>query len=106
MIPYAARSFTEPPGFMNSAFPRISHPVSSDNRLSRINGVLPTYPSMPEYLASILILVPRPLPILMLVLDFFQHLTLRVLDSAYLRARKPGEGQSIRDSSISLGMTD
>ena len=29
-IPFAARSFTEPPGFMNSAFPRIVHLVSSD----------------------------------------------------------------------------
>jgi hypothetical protein len=53
MIPYAARSFTDPPGFMNSAFPRISHPVSSDRHRNRINGVFPTYPSMPEYLAVI-----------------------------------------------------
>src|SRR6478735_2663065 len=43
--------FTEPAGFMNSAFPRISQPVSSDSRRSRINGVFPTYPSMPEYVA-------------------------------------------------------
>src|SRR5207249_12328318 len=27
MIPRAARSFTEPPGFMNSALPKISQPV-------------------------------------------------------------------------------
>src|SRR5438094_1792606 len=51
MIPYAARSFTDPAGFMNSAFPRISQPVSSDRRRSRINGVFPTYPSMPWYVA-------------------------------------------------------
>ena len=38
----AARSFTEPPGFMNSALPRIVQPVSSDARRSRINGVFPT----------------------------------------------------------------
>ena len=42
---------TDPPGFMNSALPRISQPVSSDSRRSRINGVFPTYPSMPEYVA-------------------------------------------------------
>ena len=36
---------------MNSAFPRISQPVSSDRRRSRINGVFPTYPSIPEYVA-------------------------------------------------------
>src|SRR3954470_1153703 len=35
------KPFTEPPGFMNSAFPRISHPVSSLSLFSRINGVLP-----------------------------------------------------------------
>src|SRR5438552_19213234 len=48
MIPYAARSFTDPAGFMNSAFPRISQPASSDRRRSRINGVFPTYPSTPK----------------------------------------------------------
>src|SRR5437870_13393370 len=36
---------------MNSAFPRISHPVSCDSLRNRINGVFPTYPSIPEYLA-------------------------------------------------------
>ena len=35
----AARSFTEPPGFMNSALPRIVQPVRSEARLSRISGV-------------------------------------------------------------------
>jgi len=33
---------------MNSALPRISQPVSSDSRRSRINGVFPTYPSIPK----------------------------------------------------------
>ena len=37
--PRAARSLTDPPGFMNSAFPRISHPVSSESELMRICGV-------------------------------------------------------------------
>lgn len=36
--PRAARSLTDPPGFMNSAFPRISHPVSSESELMRICG--------------------------------------------------------------------
>ena len=42
MIQSAARSLTDWPGFMNSALPRISQPVSSDARRSRISGVLPT----------------------------------------------------------------
>lgn len=33
--------FIEPPGFMNSAFPYISQPVSSLSLLSRIKGVFP-----------------------------------------------------------------
>ena len=41
MIASAARSFTEPPGFMNSALPRILQPVSSEARRRRISGVLP-----------------------------------------------------------------
>jgi hypothetical protein len=41
MMNSAARSFTDWPGFMNSALPRISQPVSSEARLSRISGVLP-----------------------------------------------------------------
>jgi hypothetical protein len=36
---------------MNSALPKISQPVSSDSRRNLINGVFPTYPSMPEYVA-------------------------------------------------------
>jgi hypothetical protein len=42
MIQRAARSFTDWPGFMNSALPRISQPVSSEARRSRMRGVLPT----------------------------------------------------------------
>ena len=39
--PSAARSFTDWPGFMNSALARILQPVSSDARRSLISGVLP-----------------------------------------------------------------
>ncbi len=41
MIASAARSLTEPPGFMNSALPRMAQPVASEARRSRISGVLP-----------------------------------------------------------------
>ncbi len=41
MMARAARSLTDWPGFMNSALPRISHPVSSLARFRRIRGVLP-----------------------------------------------------------------
>ena len=41
MIPSAARSLTEWPGFMNSALPRMVQPVSSEARRSLISGVLP-----------------------------------------------------------------
>ena len=37
----AGRSFTDWPGFRNSALPRISQPVASEARRSRISGVLP-----------------------------------------------------------------
>src|SRR5215472_3821865 len=37
----AARSFTDCPGFMNSALPRISHPVASLARFRRMSGVSP-----------------------------------------------------------------
>jgi hypothetical protein len=37
----AARSLTEPPGFWNSALPRISQPVSSESFFRRMRGVLP-----------------------------------------------------------------
>src|SRR6266853_2163178 len=39
---FAVRSLTEPPGFRNSALPRMVQPVCSDARLSLISGVLPT----------------------------------------------------------------
>src|SRR5262252_2119842 len=41
MMKSAARSFTDWPGFMNSALPRIVYRVSSEARLSLISGVLP-----------------------------------------------------------------
>ena len=41
MMNSAARSFTDWPGFMNSALPRISQPVSSEAWLRRMSGVLP-----------------------------------------------------------------
>ncbi len=41
MIASAARSLTEPPGFMNSALPRIVQPVASEAALSWISGVWP-----------------------------------------------------------------
>src|SRR3954453_3250174 len=47
-MPSAARSFTDSPGFMNSAFPRIVQPVSSDARRSLIRGVLPIASSVLE----------------------------------------------------------
>ncbi len=42
MMNSAARSLTDWPGFMNSAFPRISQPVSSLALRRRTSGVLPT----------------------------------------------------------------
>src|ERR1700734_1744061 len=50
-IHLAARSFTDPPGFMNSALPRISQPVSSLKDLSRMSGVPPTAPVKPSVTA-------------------------------------------------------
>src|ERR1700751_3161615 len=41
IIPLPARSFTDGPGFMNSALPRIVQPVASEARLSLMSGVLP-----------------------------------------------------------------
>ena len=37
----AARSLTDPPGFMNSALPRIVQPLISEARFRRISGVWP-----------------------------------------------------------------
>src|ERR1700746_3778094 len=41
IIHLPARSFTDWPGFMNSALPRMVQPVSSDARLSLMSGVSP-----------------------------------------------------------------
>src|SRR5262249_13428904 len=41
IIHLPARSFTDCPGFMNSALPRMVQPVASEARLSLISGVLP-----------------------------------------------------------------
>src|SRR5436190_7709873 len=49
MIPRAARSLTDPPGFMNSAFPRISQPVNSERRRRRKRGVWPMWLATPPY---------------------------------------------------------
>ena len=46
MMASAARSLTEPPGFMNSALPRIVQPVASEAALSLISGVLPIASTM------------------------------------------------------------
>src|SRR5690606_12433628 len=48
MMAQAARSFTEPPGFWNSALPRISQPVSSESLRRRMRGVLPMAPTKPS----------------------------------------------------------
>src|SRR5882672_319169 len=48
-----ARSFTEPPGFRNSALPRISQPVSSDGPRRRMSGVLPIAPTSPSRMSLI-----------------------------------------------------
>ena len=42
IMAFAARSLTEPPGFKNSALPKILQPVNSDAFRSFISGVLPT----------------------------------------------------------------
>src|SRR6185312_11419542 len=41
IIHLPARSFTDWPGFMNSALPRMVQPVASEARFSLIRGVLP-----------------------------------------------------------------
>ena len=47
MMNSAARSFTDWPGFMNSALPRMVQPVSSEARLSLMRGVRPTAAATP-----------------------------------------------------------
>ena len=46
IIYFAALSLTLPPGFINSAFPRILHPVNSEKCFNSIKGVLPIYSIM------------------------------------------------------------
>ena len=48
----AARSFTEPPPLQNSAFARISQPVSSLILFNRTSGVLPIIPTSPSRMTS------------------------------------------------------
>src|SRR6516165_10893085 len=47
IIHLPARSFTDWPGFMNSALPRMVQPVSSEARLSLMRGVRPTAAATP-----------------------------------------------------------
>ena len=47
MIWRAGRSFTDWPGFMNSALPRMVHRVAAEARLSSIKGVLPMASTIP-----------------------------------------------------------
>lgn len=47
------RSLMLPPGFKNSAFARISHPVASDSDLMRTRGVLPMHPSTPSLTSGV-----------------------------------------------------
>ena len=47
MMKSAARSFTDWPGFMNSALPRMVQPVSSEARFSLMRGVRPTAAATP-----------------------------------------------------------
>src|SRR5215470_10322764 len=48
IICLAGRSFTDWPGFMNSALPRMVQPVASDARLSLISGVPPIASTTPS----------------------------------------------------------
>jgi hypothetical protein len=48
MMNNAARSFTDWPGFMNSALPRIVQPVAAETRLSLMSGVLPIASTIPS----------------------------------------------------------
>src|SRR6516164_10105018 len=58
MIWRAGRSFTDWPGFMNSALPKMMHCVAAEARLSTIKGVLPMASTIPS-LACILWGHPR-----------------------------------------------
>ena len=48
-----ARSFTDWPGFMNSALPRMVQPVCADARSSLISGVLPMASTMPSRICMV-----------------------------------------------------
>ena len=48
MMKSAARSLTDWPGFMNSALPRMVHPVISEARFSLMRGVRPTAAATPS----------------------------------------------------------
>ena len=48
MIWRAGRSFTDWPGFMNSALPKMVHCVAAEARLSSIKGVLPMVSTIPS----------------------------------------------------------
>ena len=54
MINKAARSLTDCPGFINSAFPRISHPVATLAADSLTKGVFPTAAAISECIVIIL----------------------------------------------------
>ena len=51
MIASAARSFTDWPGFMNSALPRMVQPVSAEARSSLMSGVLPMASMTPSFMS-------------------------------------------------------
>src|SRR5215471_1864425 len=50
---FAARSLTEPPGFRNSALPRIVQPVISEALRSLMSGVLPTASTKSERISIV-----------------------------------------------------
>src|SRR5262249_51433469 len=77
---------------MNSAFPRISHPVSSETRRSRINGVFPTYPSTPAYFAVIVKTLTVIVLVVFLDLVLCQHPTL----NAQARKARAGSMRTTR----------
>src|ERR1700683_3621108 len=83
-IHLAARSFTDPPGFMNSALPRISQPVSSLKVRRRIKGVLPTAPVNPSLK---LIVFLQPLASIVATSGGVVHCVLGSRDAEVLRGQ-------------------
>src|SRR6516225_9582266 len=59
MIWRAGRSFTDWPGFMNSALPKIVHCVAAEARLSTINGVWPMASTIPSLACKLLCLLDQ-----------------------------------------------